>query len=81
MLGGCNYYWLITMLLFSVCVLCTFCDILCWVGGGGGGGWGGVTEEERRKKRIHLLNWPLFLAFLLGMILGFVTDHFLSVFM
>ena len=88
MLGGCNYYWLITMLLFSVCV-CFALFVIYFVGwgawgggGGGGGGWGGgVTEEERRKKRIHLLNWPLFLAFLLGMILGFVTDHFLSVFM
>ena len=38
------------------------------------------TEEERRK-RIHLLKWLLFWAVLLGMILGFVNDHFLSVFM
>ena len=54
-----------------VCVLYTFCDILC---GGGGGGRG--TEEESRKKRIHLFKWLLFLAVLFGMILGFVTDTF-----
>ena len=41
-----------------------------------GGERGGVTEEERRKRRMHLLKWLLFLAVLLGMILGFVTDHF-----
>ena len=46
----------------------------------GVGGWG-VTKEERRKRRIYLLKWLLFLAVLLDMILGFVTDHFLSVFM
>ena len=53
--------------------------VIYFVGGLWGGG--GVTEEERRKRRIHLLKWLLFLTVLLGMILGFATDHFVSVFM
>ena len=58
MLAGCNYYGLIIMLLFCVCVcvcacvracvLCTFCDILCWRGGGGGVG------QLRRKKDLFI---------------------------
>ena len=37
-------------------------------------------EKERRKRRINWFKWLLFWAVLLGMILGFVTDHFFACF-
>ena len=48
MLGGCNYYGLITMLLFSVCV-CFALFVIYFVGGGGGGGYWGGKEKEKNS--------------------------------